>query len=108
VGNGKQQIKVARRSADTHQDARADSASHSSAQFGGGGEPIVGGLVPLRLAARPGLLGTQECPSVRRSPLVGGLFHFLTAESTTYVLLLLTSHADFPRFLCLCSRPHHK
>jgi hypothetical protein len=40
-----------------------------------------GALVPYRLAAHPGLLGTPEWPSVRRSLLVGGLFHFSGTEA---------------------------
>jgi len=35
VVNGELQIEVAHRGADTHQDGRADSASHSSARFAG-------------------------------------------------------------------------
>jgi len=56
-GGDVEQIKITRRGADTHQDARADSASHSSARFAG-------------------------APRASARDLVSGLFHFTGLSSS--------------------------
>jgi hypothetical protein len=93
-GNGELQIEVARRGADTHQDARASPASHSSARFAGASitkstkaqflyvdfyteRSASSADRPLRLAARLRLLGTpSRARQSGEAALAGGLFRF--------------------------------